>query len=328
METKIKELIKTGWSSLVVAIIGVVVPLMLGMLYILTFTNLDMKVAFFIGAALTATSVGLTVRVLGEMGKSQSKEGKIILGAAIIDDVLGLLLLSVMADMVATGQVIPLNIMKTVLMVVSFLGFLVVVGKLFEERIIGFVNKIKLERTYIVTAFVFALLMSYVSLQLGLATIVGAFAAGLIMERKEHMKIIHYRTHVLTQIFAPIFFVMAGAAVNLRSLFNLEMLPFIAALTVIAFLGKLLSGLGVFDKEVSKAAVGFGMLPRGEVGLIFANFGLAHSLVTQDVYSALVAVIIITTFVAPPLLKRALEGGSFGNLSFLRLPKLVRRLSH
>ncbi|MCK5044460.1 cation:proton antiporter [Candidatus Parcubacteria bacterium] len=328
VETKIKELIKTGWSSLVVAIIGVVVPLMLGMLYILTFTNLDMKVAFFIGAALTATSVGLTVRVLGEMGKSQSKEGKIILGAAIIDDVLGLLLLSVMADMVATGQVIPLNIMKTVLMVVSFLGFLVVVGKLFEERIIGFVNKIKLERTYIVTAFVFALLMSYVSLQLGLATIVGAFAAGLIMERKEHMKIIHYRTHVLTQIFAPIFFVMAGAAVNLRSLFNLEMLPFIAALTVIAFLGKLLSGLGVFDKEVSKAAVGFGMLPRGEVGLIFANFGLAHSLVTQDVYSALVAVIIITTFVAPPLLKRALEGGSFGNLSFLRLPKLVRRLSH
>ncbi|MCK5039468.1 MAG: cation:proton antiporter [Candidatus Aenigmarchaeota archaeon] len=307
VETKVRELMNSGRSSILVALLGIFVPLLFGMLYILAFTGYGIIVAFFIGATLTATSVGLTISVLSEIKKTKSKEGKIILGAAVIDDVIGLLLLSVLADIVSTGQIIPLNIVKTFLMSAAFLGLLVLAGKVFEKRILSFVNKIRVERTFIVTAFVFALLMSYISLSIGLATIIGAFAAGLILERKEHMKLIHHRVHVLTQLFSPVFFVMAGAVVDVRSLLNIEILPLVIVLTMIAFSGKMISGLGAYRDKVSKTAVGLGMLPRGEVGLIFANFGLISNIVTQEVYSSLIAVIMITTFIAPPLLKRAMK---------------------
>lgn len=307
VESKLHELVKTGISSVRVALMGVVIPLFLGVIYILTFTGFDIKVAFFIGATLTATSVGLTIRVLSEMDKTQSTEGKIILGAAVIDDIIGLVLLSILVDMASTGKIIPFNIIKIVTLVSAFLGLLVFADKIFEKRIIAIVNKLKVERTFIVTAFIFALLMSYVSLWIGLATIVGAFAAGLVLEREEHREHIREKTHILTQIFAPVFFVMAGAAINIKSILNAEILPLIIALTAIAFIGKFASGLGIFKENASKKVVGMGMLPRGEVGLIFANFGLTNALVGQDLYSALVTVIMITTFIAPPLLKWSVD---------------------
>ncbi len=306
IESDMHELMKSGFSAMLVALIGVAMPLLLGALYIVTFTDYGFNVAFFIGATLTATSVGLTIRVLEEVKKTQSTEGKIILGAAVIDDILGLILLSILADMVSVGAVVPFNIIKIVVLVVAFFGILITLGKLFEKRLIEIVGGLRVERTFIVTAFVFALSMSYVAVGIGLATIVGAFAAGLVLEREEHKKSIWGNTHVLTQLFAPVFFVMAGASVNIMSLVSASILPIIAVLTVIAIAGKLVAGFGAFREKASKIAIGFGMLPRGEVGLIFANFGLANALVSQDIYSALVAVIMITTFIAPPLIKRSM----------------------
>lgn len=307
IESSLHDLIKSGKSAFLVACVGVAMPLMLAGGYILAFTNHGLNYAFFIGATLTATSIGLTVRVLGEIKKTQSPEGKIILGAAVIDDIIGLILLSILTDMTTVGKIIPFNVLKIVVMVVLFFGAVLLAGKLFEKSIISTVRSLNIGRSFIISALIFALAMSYISLSIGLATIVGAFAAGIVLEREEDKQHIREKTHVLVQVFAPIFFVVAGAAVNIWSLFAIEILPLIAILTIIAIVGKVVAGIGVVDEKASKLAVGFGMLPRGEVGLIFANYGLKTALVTQDIYSALVAVIMITTFMAPPLIRRAMR---------------------
>lgn len=307
IESSLHDLLKSGKSAFLVACVGVAMPLMLAGGYILAFTNHGLNYAFFIGATLTATSVGLTVRVLAEINKTQSVEGKIILGAAVIDDIIGLILLSILADMTTVGRIIPFNIIKIIIMVMLFFGAVLLAGKLFEKSIISTVRSLNLSRSFIISALIFALAMSYVSLSIGLATIVGAFAAGIVLEREEDKEHMREKTHVLVQVFAPIFFVVAGAAVNLRSLFTVEILPLIAILTIIAIVGKVAAGIGVVGEKASRIAVGFGMLPRGEVGLIFASYGLKTALVTEDIYSALVAVIMITTFMAPPLIRRAMK---------------------
>ncbi len=308
IESRISELMKTGFSSLMVALIGVILPLLLAMIYGLYFLGFDSVKAFFLGAVLTATSVGLTVRVLQELNKVNSTEGKIILGAAVIDDILGLILLSILVDVSNTGAVIFENIITISLLAFGFLLISALVGRKLEDQIINLVHKLNVQRTFIVMAFVFALFMSFVAIEIGLAAIVGAFAAGLILEREEHVEHIREKTHVLTQLFAPVFFVLAGAAVDVGSLFSVENIILIVVLSIIASIGKIAAGFGAFKEKANKLAIGYGMLPRGEVGLIFAQFGLNAGLIGEAFYSALIAVIMITTFIAPPLLKKALEG--------------------
>ncbi|PIN85568.1 MAG: hypothetical protein COV47_01520 [Candidatus Diapherotrites archaeon CG11_big_fil_rev_8_21_14_0_20_37_9] len=306
LESKFDELMKSGFSALMVAIIGVAIPVLLALPYLFSI-GLDFNVAFFIGATLTATSVGLTMRVLAEMNKIQSLEGKIILGAAVIDDILGLIVLSILTDMVNTGSIEPFNIAKIIGLSVLFLGIMIVAGKLLEEKIFNLVKKLKVERTFIVMAFVFAISMSYIAAGIGLATIVGAFAAGLVLEREENETPIRKRTHILVELFAPIFFATAGAAVNVFAVITPEIIPMVVILTIIAIVSKVVAGLGAWNTKASKLAVGVGMIPRGEVGLIFASFGLQKGLVGNDIYSALVLVIMITTFLTPPLLQKAMD---------------------
>ncbi len=306
IESNVHDLLKSGLNAFVVAIIGVAAPILLVLPYLVG-TGMDSTTAFFIAATLTATSVGLTMRVLGDMKKLDSLEGRVILGAAVIDDILGLILLSVLSDMVETGGIVPFNVAKVVVLALAFLVLAVVLGKVFEKRILAWVHRLKVDRTFIVTAFVFAIVMSYLAAGIGLATIVGAFAAGLILEREEHKEHIFHKTHVLTQVFAPVFFVVAGAGVDLGALFKPELWGLLVVLSVIALAGKLVAGLGAWNLKASKLAIGIGMVPRGEVGLIFASFGLAHGLVNNELYSVLVFVIMLTTFVTPPALKMVLE---------------------
>ncbi len=307
IESRVSELLRTGFSSLLVALIGVILPLLLAMIYGIYFLEFDTVKAFFLGSVLTATSVGLTVRVLQELDKVNSTEGKIILGAAVTDDVLGLILLSILVDIERTGSVVLGNIAMITALALAFLIASVLIGRFLEDKILRVVKMLKVKRTFIVAAFIFALFMSFIAIEIGLAAIVGAFAAGLILESKEHVEKIWEKTHVLTQLFAPVFFVTAGAAVNLESLFNLENIILIVVLTIIACIGKIVSGFGAFREKASKLAIGYGMMPRGEVGLIFAQFGLTAGLVGEAFYSVLVSVIMITTFLAPPLLKAELE---------------------
>ncbi len=306
LESNIHELLKSGKNALMVAVIGVLAPVLLSLPYLLYIEVLDFNAALFIAATLTATSVGVTMRVLSEMKKITSLEGKIILGAAVIDDVLGLIILSVLAGIAETGGVEILNVIQTIVVSALFLAVTIVIGIKLEEPILKMIRYLKVRRTFIVSAVIFALALGYLAQMIGLAAIVGAFAAGLILEREEHKENIMKKTEVIGDVFTPIFFVMAGVAVNVSTI-NMDLLPLGIILLIIALVGKIVAGFGVFGTPASKMAVGVGMVPRGEVGLIFATFGLAHSFIGDGMYSILVVVIMLTTLFTPPVLKKLMD---------------------
>lgn len=307
LKSNVDELLTAGKTSSIVAILGVAVPLFLGYVYSTNFLGLDPIVAFFVGATLTATSVGVTMRVLNDIGKVQSEEGKVILGAAVIDDIIGLVMLSVLVDIVASGSLSFLNIGKISLLSVAFLGLSIYFGIKLTPRIINLVEYLRVRRTFIIGAFVFALALAYIASSIGLATIVGAFAAGLVLEKTQNK--IHFRKKVepVANLFVPVFFIMAGVMVDLSSISKIEIIMVGLILTALAIIGKLISGLGCIGSNAKALPVGIGMIPRGEVGLIFASFGLTHHLIKADMYSILIIAIILTTLVTPPVLMHLMK---------------------
>ncbi|MBD3210835.1 hypothetical protein GF318_05625 [Candidatus Micrarchaeota archaeon] len=272
------------------------------------FLHLDSVVSFFVGATLTATSVGVTMRVLNDMGKVKSEEGKVILGAAVIDDIVGLILLSIIVDIVAQGALSFVNVGKITFIAVAFLALSIYLGIRFAPRIIRIVDYLKVRRTFIIGAFVFAMAMAYIANSIGLATIIGAFAAGLVLEKTQNKLYFQKKIRPVAALFVPIFFIMAGAVVDLSTITSLHVLATGGVLTVIAILGKLVSGAGTWKSPAEPLPVGMGMVPRGEVGLIFASFGLANELVEPGMYSILIIVIILTTLVTPPALMQLMRG--------------------
>ncbi|MBS3098570.1 cation:proton antiporter [Candidatus Woesearchaeota archaeon] len=307
LESNIYHLLKVGRASFTVACIGVVVPFFLGYFYFI-FNGYPMTVAMLVGGTLTATSVGITMRVLSELGKTSSEEGKIILGAAVIDDVLGLIVLAVVIGIVTSGHVSLFNVFKLSAYSILFLVGSIYLGIKFVPVIYKIVHKLELEKTFVISAFVFALALAIIANWIGLATIVGSFAAGLILERTEHKEHFQERMKPVADLFVPIFFVMAGALMNVK-LFNLEILLPILTLTVIAIVGKIVAGIGAYGTKASKFQIGLGMIPRGEVGLIFATYGLTYKIVSNELYSILVIIIMLTTFVTPPLLAKYMKKG-------------------
>src|SRR3989338_669609 len=309
LESNIHQLLKAGLTSTLVATIGVAVPVALGFAYSMyAIADIGFNGAFLIGATLAATSVGITMRVLSEIKKVNSHEGKIILGAAVIDDIIGLVILSVVAGLVSgAGQSIPLVVSKTILFSVIFLIASIWLGIRYLPKMYTITRPLKINRTFVFSSFVVMMFFAAVADVIGLATIVGAFAAGLIFERLEEKEHFQAKIQPMAHIFVPIFFVVAGLYLDAKALFLPGMLPLVFALTIIAVVGKLVSGFGAIGTKTSKLAIGIGMIPRGEVGLIFSAFGLAASLITKDIYSALVLVIMITTIVTPPFLVRAMK---------------------
>ncbi len=325
LETDLNELLNVGPSSLIVAVIGVVLPFLLGFYCVFLLADLNFLsftsesrlflVALTIGATLTATSVGITARVLSELNKLKTIEARVILSAAVIDDVIGLIILAVISGVIATtasGGSSSFEIFDIGIITVKAVGFLflaIVIGNLFTSRLFLFVHNLKARGSLLLGALAYTFVFAYLGHLAGLAPIIGAFAAGLLLAKTHQKTLIEERLKPVADVFIPIFFIMVGSAVDL-SVFN----PFIKeniavillalVLFVIAVIGKLASGLGAFSLKANKLVIGIGMIPRGEVGLIFASMGLVSGVLQKGEYSALLVMVMLTTFVAPPLLYR------------------------
>jgi len=314
LESNIKEMMKVGISSFIVAIIGVAVPMVLGY-YVssLIIPEAGFNVHLFIGATLTATSVGITARVLKDLNKLNTPEAKIILGAAVVDDVLGLIILSIVCGIVISGVVSASSIAYISATSIIFLVGSILVGLWLSPKIGAWVSKMKVEGMKIVTAFLFLFVMSYLADMAGLATIVGAFAAGLVLDdvsfrnkREHHIEVL---VKPLYCIFVPIFFVLMGIQVKLDVFLDPKIIMIALGITAASIIGKQACGLGVRCKQASKLTVGIGMISRGEVGLIFAGVGKEIGVVDDSIFGAIVIMIILTTLVTPPLLKWSLLRG-------------------
>jgi Kef-type K+ transport system membrane component KefB len=315
LESDLKEMREVGWSSLLVAVVGVVVPFLLGWAVSAYFIPEESQLAhIFIGATLCATSVGITARVFKDLGKLGTREARIILGAAVIDDVLGLLILAIVAGAIrATAAGGVLSMIDVGLIALKSLLFLVgaiVIGHLLVPRLLTF-------------AISFCLFLAWAAAKVELAPIVGAFAAGLILDevhykpaggRKE--RDLHDLLQPVSTVLVPIFFVLMGLKVDLRLFTRFDILGFAVALTIAAIIGKQVCGLAVLERGINRVAVGLGMIPRGEVGLIFAGIGATLMLpsvtgvslpvINNATFGAVVIMVIITTLVTPLSLKWSL----------------------
>lgn len=308
LESNIRDMMKVGISSFIVAMIGVIAPLILG--YFISswiIPEAGFNVHLFIGATLTATSVGITARVLKDLNKLSTPEAKVILGAAVIDDVLGLIILSIVCGIVVSGTVSIGAVMQTSLIAVAFLFCSIIISLWLSPKIGRWVSGMKVEGMKIVTAFLFLFLMSYIADLVGLATIVGAFAAGLVLDdvyfknKKEHH--IEVLVKPLYCIFVPVFFVLMGIQVKLDVFLDPKIILIALGITAASIIGKQLCGLGVRCKQANKRTVGIGMISRGEVGLIFAGVGKELGVINDSIFGAIIIMVILTTLIAPPLLK-------------------------
>jgi Kef-type K+ transport system membrane component KefB len=309
LESELKELLMTGLSSFLVAALGVILPLGIGYSAVKFFGIGDgsTEVAIFLGATLAATSVGITARVLSDIGKLESKEGKVILGAAVIDDVLGLVVLATVIGLIQRHTIELGHILGTAGAAVGFLVGALVVGVFVTPCIMKLIDCMSVRGVIFVSSFLWCLFLAFVAHRIGLATIVGAFAAGLVVERATPTVCIGDLIKPVSDIFVPIFFVTMGMMVDFRTLLNPNTLVLAGILIAIAIISKILCGWGAVGSRVNRLAIGIGMIPRGEVGLIFASYGLAHAILSQSVYSAIILMVIVTTLITPPLLKTSLQ---------------------
>ena len=309
LESDLKELIRVGPIAAVVAVVGVVAPFVAGTLGLIYIFNTPVVPAIFAGAALTATSIGITAKVLAELGELGSEEGQIIIGAAVLDDILGIVVLAVVASLVKTGEIQISNIVYLVISAAVFLIGSILLGRLVSPLLVGLVNEMKTRGQVLLTGLVFAFVLSYIATAIHLEGILGAFAAGLILAETEKRKELEEQVVPLADFFVPIFFVCVGAQTDLSVLnpavpSNREGLIIATFLIVVAILGKVITGFTVFgNPNLNKLAIGVGMIPRGEVGLVFAGVGSASGALSEATEAAIIVMVISTTFVAPPLLR-------------------------
>jgi len=308
LETDLKKLMQVGGSATAVAVVGVALPLLGGFAFG-ELLGLSAMVSLFLGASLTATSVGITARVLSDLGHLQDDASQIILGAAVVDDIIGLVLLTIVGTLAEGGKLTVLGIGKIVLIAFGFVLLAIVIGSQLAPMLIRAIDRIKVARGLLFASIVFALTLAYLAQRVGSAIIIGSFAAGLVLARTHRGKDIAREVHDVSQFFVPIFFVAVGAAIDFRTI---NWMGF--ALAAIGIAGKVLAGFAVWRKGVNRMVVGVGMIPRGEVGLIFAQIGLSTRLLSAQLYSAVAVMIMITTFVAPPLLRRLLAQETPGEL--------------
>ncbi len=308
LESDLDDLLEVGWQSALVGLVGIAVPFALGYL-VMSWLGYEGVKAVFIGAALTATSIGITARVLSDLGQMHTAAAKIIIGAAVIDDILGLVILSVVQGLAETGEVSVVGIAKTTALALGFLVVAILVGQLAAPRLLKIVRQVDVRGGLLLFAVGLAMLFAFLAHEVGSATIIGAFAAGLVLAKTEDRHPIEERVKPLADFFVPIFFVTIGAAVDVGvfnpfDAGNRPVVGMAALLIACAVAGKLASGLVIRPREPrQRLAVGVGMVPRGEVGLVFAGVGRQAGVVSDEVYAAVVAMVIATTFLAPPLLK-------------------------
>jgi Kef-type K+ transport system membrane component KefB len=315
LETDLREMFRVGPASLSVASVGVALPFALGFLYwayvphVASGGATDLTTAaIFVGATLTATSVGITARVLSDLHQMNSQEARIIIGAAVIDDVLGLVILTVVSGLASGASLAPLGVLRIFAVAVGFLVVAVLVGRFMAPRLFDLVVRMRVRYVLLVFAIAFALGLAALAALAGSALIIGAFAAGLILSGTNQFDTIEREVRPVASIFAPIFFVSVGASVNLALLDPTRegaggILGVAAILTLLAILGKLAAGWAAPWVRFRRLVVGVGMVPRGEVGLIFADIGRRAGVLNEAVFGAILLMVMATTFVAPPALK-------------------------
>lgn len=329
LESKLKEMVEVGSSSLFVATAGIIAPFFLGWIVARYFLPAESTlVHVFVGATLCATSVGITARVLRDLGKVKTREARIILGAAVIDDVMGLLILAVVSGAIqsaSTGGKLSLaGIAIIAAKAIAFLLGALLIGHFVMPHFFKGAGRFKTHGMLLAFSLVFCFTLAWLAAVAELAPIVGAFAAGLVLD-EVHFKPFERTDETsleellrpLSTVFVPIFFVLMGLRVDLRSFARSDIIAFAIVLTLVAILGKQVCSLAVAERGLNRLAIGLGMVPRGEVGLIFAGIGtaltlpningIAEPVVGSATFGAIVFMVAITTLVTPPVLKWALE---------------------
>jgi Kef-type K+ transport system membrane component KefB len=331
--SNVKDMLEVGVSSFLVALLGVIAPMILGWGVGAWFLpEAPAVVHLFLGATLSATSVGITARVLRDLGKTQTKEARIILGAAVIDDVMGLVILAAVIGMIKAADrgIAEASVARIAwigIKAVLFLGLALWAGNRLSPWMFRLAARLRVRGMLLATSVSFCFLLAYMAHRIELAPIVGAFAAGLILDP------LHYREfqqrgeqgieellQPLTSFLVPIFFVLMGIRVDLRTFARLDILGLAVALTLAAIIGKQVCAFGVVERGLDRLSVGVGMIPRGEVGLIFASMGSMMLLkgmpvISSAAYSAIVIMVISSTLVTPPILKLTLMRGERRSLS-------------
>lgn len=326
LESNVREMLSVGLSSLLVAVFGVIAPFFLGWgVSAWLLPEEELLVHVFIGATLCATSVGITARVLTDLGKLQTREAKIILGAAVIDDVLGLVILAVVVGVITaaeTGRALaPMQVGWIAFKALAFVVGAILIGGWLSPRMFRLASRLRIRHMLLTVALVFLFALAYLADVFGLATIVGAFAAGLILDELHYKNFTDRGEHRLEDtvrpiavFLVPIFFVWIGTRVDLSAFGRTEILGFAALLTLAAIVGKMICAAGVAERGLDRTSVAVGMIPRGEVGLIFASIGAGlvlhgHRVINASVFGAVVIMVIVTTLITPPALKVTLARG-------------------
>jgi len=306
LDTSIVEMRRVGGASSRVAVIGVLMPFILGFAATRIFMpELSLNTDLFIAATLGATSVGITARVLKDLHRQHTSVAHVILGAAVIDDVLGLLMLAIVSGIIVSGGVHVANILGVLVLAVLFIAGVMFLGPYLLRFTIRLLCRLDLVEAKMFTSYLFVMVLAWL-----------AFAAGLILNDTffKHCRIPkdEYKVSIkdlimpLEVILVPIFFILMGIQVKLEAFMDCQVLYMAGGLLVAAIAGKLISGFGA-SHGTNRLAVGLGMMPRGEVGLVFAAIGKSLGVITDELFSAIVLMVIVTTLIAPPLLKLALR---------------------
>lgn len=315
IETDFRKLTQTGSKPFLVAIIGVIAPFLLGFLVSSQIFHLNLLVSLFIGSTLTATSIGITMRVLTELKKQTSDEAQIVLGAAVIDDIIGIILLSVLYEFSQGGGISFFNIGKILLFIGLFLVLAPIAAKLISGIIKHYAAKSEIPGLVPSMTVALILFFAWIAHLVGAPELLGGFAAGLALSRQFILPLgsffhvdegfshqVEKQMKPIVHLFAPIFFCTIGLSLNFREINWESGFIWLLSITilVVAIIGKLFSGFVLFkEKRWIKWAVGIAMVPRGEVGLIFAEMGRSGNVFDKDVYAAMVLVIAITTLFTP-----------------------------
>lgn len=301
LECDIDELFRVGKEALFVAVAGVIFPFALGYSAAHALGEPTMH-ALFIGAALTATSVGITARVFSDLKTLHTREAQIVLGAAVADDVIGLVILAAVSGLAATNAFSWPAVGKATAIALIFLVGAILIGFRATPWILKVARAMKTRAALSSAAVVFCFLLASSASLAGLAPIVGAFAAGLVLAKTEQK--IHFEEKVrsIADLFVPVFFVLMGARMDLSTITG-QVAVIGGILFVVALIGKVAAGYLLPGRGIDRSMVGFGMIPRGEVGLIFASIGLSRGIVSEGIYAAIIFVVVATTFVTPSLLK-------------------------
>ncbi|MGD2134659.1 MAG: cation:proton antiporter [Gemmatimonadales bacterium] len=340
LETDLKQMFRVGPAATSVAMVGVILPMVAGLLFWISplgdpeLTHASATTTgIFLGGTLTATSVGITARVLQDLRVMHSVEARLIIGAAVIDDILGIIILGMVSSLVAGAAISLLGIGKSVLLAVGFLVVAVAIGLAAAPKVFGLLDRMRVRGILLVAAFAFAMFMAAAADLAGSAMIIGAFGAGIVLSGTNQFDTINDRIKPVADIFTPVFFLSIGAQfdVSLLNPFvgsNLTVLGVGGALFVIAIIGKVIAGWAVPWLRFNRLGVGIGMVPRGEVGLIFANIGLVEGVLTRELFSAILIMVMGTTFIAPPLLKWGFGRWGVTDPSDARRGPLPERLKH